>query len=148
MSFSKSSHKMNFCFKVFFWALLFVVLDIFFTEIIFPFVYCFFLFVVVPDGTSLEESKSRLMLFGFYFVLYLISSIFACIFASCRTFYLVSYKVLRWGTFVTSYGSAMYYMSKVFQIHLLFVGILYEFRFKSGVYMSKVSVGSVALNWF
>ena len=50
---------MNFCFKVFFWFLLFVFLDIFFTEVIFPFTYCFFLFVVVPDGASLEETVSR-----------------------------------------------------------------------------------------
>jgi len=59
---SKKFSKMNFCFKVFFWALLFVILDIFFTEVIFPFAYCFFLFVV-PDGASLEESKSRSMSF-------------------------------------------------------------------------------------
>jgi len=60
---SKKFSKMNFCFKVFFWALLFVILDIFFTEVVFPFTYCFFLFVVVPEGASLEESKSRSMSF-------------------------------------------------------------------------------------
>jgi len=54
---------MNFCFKVFFWTLLFIILDIFFTEVVFPFTYCFFLFVVVPEGASLEESKSRSMSF-------------------------------------------------------------------------------------